>query len=92
MGALIFNGVGAVGAQGRRKAASRALKGRRRKAVIKLRDALRVVISQDAKEQDRGDILGYVPYLFLGSEATEVSNAMDLLASRADEALREVLN
>jgi len=92
MSVLVFNGVGVASAQGRRAVGVRALKGRRRKAVIKLRDALRVVGTQDQREAARADIVGYVPYLFGGAQSTDLYESMFLLLDRCDAALTEVLN
>lgn len=64
MGTLMVTGTAQGGASSARRKPKRALRGRRRHAVQRLRHYCQIVQRMDDAEQKRADKLGYVPYLF----------------------------
>ena len=64
MAILSVTGSGSLTPTSRRRKPKLAMRGRRRKSVRKLLNALRVVATQDANEATNAENQGYVPYLF----------------------------
>jgi hypothetical protein len=91
MATLTVTGSGVLSPSARRKKPKLALRGRRRKGVRKLLNALRVVQSQDQTEATKAEHEGYIPYLFRmpGTKPTEQDYAR--VIARCNEALRATI-
>lgn len=66
-----------------------AIRGRKRKMVKKLHDAIKSVLDADYREMIRGGTLGYTPYMFTGTWGSQLEKRMTLIKEECEAQLAD---
>ena len=85
---LTVTGNGLLLPNGKRGKPRLLVRGRRRKAVRKLLQALRVVSTQDANEETKAENEGYVPFLFCMPGTKPTQQDFNKMIGRCNDVLR----